>query len=288
MNRLFEKTRALWVRYSDYEWVEDDKGILYLTASSNAKPNITDPIADYMQIVGDAVNTGLFCMSSETGIDERKDAIRDFTMKYGLLGIITAIPTTVHFLESDFAYFPVNPFIKEEKMSSDDYLNLFFPFDQPKYLKQGKAISWDIESDKDMQGLAMTMNDRPIPVNMSLQRSYAERYDWLEKQFKDWAFIVFTAQEYYDDYDELDEKERLLFKQAIRAFEGVSPTYRLELLDRPTLVWEFNSLMQALQLMINLMLSDENNPVKICKKCGNAFIPKKTSDLYCSRNCMSK
>ena len=123
---------------------------------------------------------------------------------------------------------------------------------------------------------------------MSLQRSYAERYDWLEKQFKDWAFIVFTAQEYYVDYDELDEKERLLFKQAIRAFEGVSPTYRLELLDRPTLVWEFNSLMQALQLMINLMLSDENNLVKICKKCGNAFIPKKTSDLYCSRNCMSK
>jgi len=34
-----------------------------------------------------------------------------------------------------------------------------------------------------------------------------------------------------------------------------------------------------------LMLSDDNNPVKICKECGKVFIAKKVSDRYCSGNC---
>ena len=273
------------MRYEDYEWIEDDNGILYLTAAPDAKPHFTDPIDDFEQIVLDAVNTGLTCLSSKADRKQRMNDILAFVKKYGLLGLMTAIPRYVEFLDGDFTYFPINPFIKDEKMPSGEYLKIFFPLGAPYYYKDGNKLSWDIEPDTDMRALAMTMMDREITVIMSMQRTYAERYEWVEQQFKNWAFIVCASQEYYSYFDEISDKERLLYKQSVRAFEGVAPTYRMELYDKPTLVWEFNSLMQPLQIMINLMLSDENNPVRVCENCGKAFIAKNTTDKYCSSSC---
>ena len=36
---------------------------------------------------------------------------------------------------------------------------------------------------------------------MSFQREYAEAYDWVAQQFKDWAFTLTTSILYYNDYD---------------------------------------------------------------------------------------
>lgn len=41
---------------------------------------------------------------------------------------------------------------------------------------------------------------------LSFQREYAERYDWLARQFKDLAFSFYSSFLYYNDYDVLDEK----------------------------------------------------------------------------------
>ncbi len=44
--------------------------------------------------------------------------------------------------------------------------------------------------------------------NMSFQREYAEAYDWVAQQFKDWAFTLTTSILYYNDYDSIDEDTR--------------------------------------------------------------------------------
>ncbi len=36
---------------------------------------------------------------------------------------------------------------------------------------------WNIDGDRTMMGLALTMSDRPMAVNMSFQRDYSERYN---------------------------------------------------------------------------------------------------------------
>ena len=118
-----------------------------------------------------------------------------------------------------------------------------------------------------------------------MQRNYAERYDWLEMQFKECAFLLLSVTMYYSGTGGLSEDEKLLYRQSVRAFEGVAPVYRLELYDRPTIVWESNSLMQAMQLMISIMLSDDNKPVKICRNCGKAFRARRQRDKFCSREC---
>lgn len=52
---LFERTSSNWVRYSEYEWKMAEDGALYLTPTKAAQPGIYDPLAEYRQIVLDAI-----------------------------------------------------------------------------------------------------------------------------------------------------------------------------------------------------------------------------------------
>lgn len=57
MKNLFERTSSNWVRYSEYEWRAAEDGTL--PPSKTAQPSIYDPLAEYQQIVLDAINTVL-------------------------------------------------------------------------------------------------------------------------------------------------------------------------------------------------------------------------------------
>ena len=70
----------------------------------------------------------------------------------------------------------------------------------------------------------MAMGNAPQSVAMELRKEYAEKYDWLVKEFTDLAFTFMTSFLYYLDYDSLDEDTRNLYRQGISAFGGISPT----------------------------------------------------------------
>lgn len=284
MNNFFECTSSNWVRYSEYEWRTAANGTLYLTPAKTAQPSIYDPLTAYQQIVLDAINIGSM-RSPKFSEKDIQEAIRQFAANYGLLGLMTALPTTPNFMDYEAVYLPKNHFIKKEAMSTNDYLNLFFPFEKPDVAKRGVESIWNVKNDRVMAALAMTMSDKPMAVNMSFQQEYAERYDWIKRQFTDLAFTYFTAMLYYEDYDNTPHEERLLLKQGMEAFGGIAPTYRIALLDKPTIVWDFHSLMLGVQMMFSFMLTDSNNPIRICQNCMKAFM---TSDLgteFCSSQC---
>ena len=96
---------------------------------------------------------------------------------------------------------------------------------------------------------------------MSFQREYAESYDWLV------------------------ENERSLYSQGMAAFGGVAPTYHIELRERPTLVWDFNSLLLCIQMMFSFMLTDDDSRLKVCKHCGKAFAATRANMEFCSPQC---
>lgn len=106
----------------------------------------------------------------------------------------------------------------------------------------------------EMMALIMTMKNKPQAVMMSFQREYAESYNWLIEVFRDWAFTFFSSFLYYQDYDKLDKNERSLYRQGMAAFGGVAPTYHIALRERPTLVWDFNSLLLCMRNMINIRI----------------------------------
>ena len=58
----------------------------------------------------------------------------------------------------------------------------------------------------------------PTPVSythLDVYKRQAERYDWLVKEFSDWAFTFTTSFLYYMDYDSLDEQTKNLYRQGM-------------------------------------------------------------------------
>ncbi len=132
----------------------------------------------------------------------------------------------------------------------------------------------------------MLRDGRPDEIHMTFQREYAERLDWMEEQFRDWAFNLMVIFFYYEDKDGFTEKQKEFHKQSMAAFDGLTPTYHIGLMDdRPYLVWNFNSLLQGIQLMVSMMLTDDSRPIRMCKNCGKAFIARRHRDKFCCKEC---
>ncbi len=287
MKNLFQKASSPWVRYSRYECRRAGDSNLYVTPIKNAKPEIYDPLKDAERMVLDALNIGVLQMSRK-GDAVIREAIMDFVSRYGLLGFLTALPSTPSFMDYEAVYLPRNHFIREESMSTQDYLALFFPFEKLEIWKEGTESQWNLSGDRAMMSLALTMQDAPQAVAMSFQREYAERYDWLARQFKDLAFSFYSSFFYYNDKDTLDEATRDLYRQGMEAFGGIAPTYRIALLDRPTIIWDFHSLLLCLQMMFSFMLTDEESTLKACKHCNRIFVASRPNTEFCSPQCKNR
>jgi len=287
MNNIFQRASSSWVKYSEYEIKEAADGTRYVKPTSKARPAVYDPLKDAETLVVDALNVGMQQMgrAAEKVISA---AVMEFVHKYGLLGFMTALPTTPQFIEYEAVYLPKNHFIKDETMTTDDYLSLFFPFEQMDFKKKGIGSQWNINNDREMMALAMTFSNEPQAMNMSFQREYAENYDWLLTQFKDLAFTFTTSVLYYEDYDKTNEATRDLYRHGMAAFGGIAPTYHIALLDKPTIVWDFYSLMLGVQMMFSFMLTDDAKPLRLCKHCQKAFMAGHPNAAFCSPRCKNQ
>ena len=58
-----------------------------------------------------------------------EQAVLEIVHQYGLLGLMTALPTTPSFMEYEAVYLPKNRFIKAESMLTEAFLSLFYPFE---------------------------------------------------------------------------------------------------------------------------------------------------------------
>jgi hypothetical protein len=275
------------VRYDKYEYRKAEDGTLYLTPAPKAKPAVYDPLKDAEALVLDMLNVGMLCMN-RAGDEKIQAAVLDFVHKYGLLGFMTALPTTPQFVDYEAVYLPTNHFIREESLPTEKYLAYFFPFNKLDFSKKGKESVSNVGNDRTMMALAMTFSNSPQAMNMSFQREYAERYDWLVTQFKDWAFTFTASFLYYEDYDMVDEATRDLYRQGMAAFGGIAPTYHIALLDMPTIVWDFHSLLLGVQMMFSFMLTDEKTTLRSCKHCAKVFAAKHPNAVFCSPRCKNQ
>lgn len=286
MNDIFEHAKSNWVKYSEYE-LKDKDGILYIKPTDNAMPHIYNMLDCKEDIVVEALNIGLLCMSKEQEKEaEQKDAVMGFISRYGLLGLMTTITTTPSFMDYEIVHFIKNRYIKAETMDTIEYIKHFYPFEMPDVAKDGLTMRWNISDDKTMMALAMTFTDRETAVNMSFQRNYAEPYEWVKTQFIDWALLFTTSTFYYENGFENKDKE--LYQQMMKAFNTNSPTYHIQLLDKPTLVWNFASLAIATQMLLSLSITDDKKPVRLCKHCAKAFIPPRPNAVFCSSRCKNQ
>ena len=284
MKNVFEHANFYWVRYSTFELKHDESGILYIVPTENAKPEVYNPLENTGTMVLNALNVGM-CSIQRKPDEYFRKYVMEFVSSYGLLGIMTALPTTPYFMDYKAVYLPRNHFLKEESMTTEEYLSYFFPFGKLDIRKNREKYQWDVKVDQDMKALALTFAKEPTAMNMSLQRLYAERYDWVLLQLKDLAYNLLGSFLYYEDYPKTDETQRALYRQSVSAFGSNAPSYHVALLDKPVIVWDYYSLLSALQMMANMMLADEEHPVKLCRNCMNAFIAENPNQVFCSTGC---
>lgn len=126
-----------------------------------------------------------------------------------------------------------------------------------------------------------------MAVKMCCQRQYAERFDWLVQEFKDWAFTFVSSFFYYKDYDSLDELSKTMYQAGMAAFGGIAPTYHIELRERPTMVWDFHSLLLQIQMLFSIMLTDDGSTITCCNNCGKVFVSVDGAE-YCCAECESE
>ena len=288
MTNLFEHTSAYWAKYSAYEWRKADNGKEYLLPTADATVSVYNTIPLTDQLVQDAVNVGVLVFR-KLPEQKIKEAIHSFVSNYGLLGMMTALPTTSKFVEYEKAYLLKNQYIREESMDTLDYLKLFFPVKMPDFRKKGVESVWDVSgSDFAEAVLAMTFQDESQAMAMSFMRGYGEPFEWLKEVFRDWAFTFLSTHVYYHERALLDENALNLYRKGLACFDGNTPTYHLELHDHPVLVWDFHSLMLAVKFLFSVKLTDAKNPMRMCKHCSRAFYAQRQDTQYCSAECRNK
>ena len=286
MRNIFESTSTHWVKYSEYEYRKSDSGILYITPTSTAKPLIYNPFDNIEEMILDALNVNTLGGKKDEEVLQK--SVLNFVCKYGLLGFLTALPTTHNFVDYEAVYLPKNEFITAETMPTRDYIDIFFPFEKPKFHKDSRSAAWNIAGDIEMKSLALTMVDKPLALNIGFGRDYAERFDWLVKQFKAWSFTCTGSILYYEDLGKADETTLYVYRQGMSAFKGISPTYHVALLDKPTIMWEFHSLLLGIQMMFSFMLTDTSKPLRICKHCNRIFTANHHNSAFCDSRCKNQ
>jgi predicted nucleic acid-binding Zn ribbon protein len=89
--------------------------------------------------------------------------------------------------------------------------------------------------------------------------------------------------------EERDETMRELHRRAMKAYSGIAPHYHVVLSgETPMLKWDFHSLLQAIQLLLSLMLTDANRPLRVCPECDKAFNATNPRSQFCSKNCKNR
>ena len=288
MKQLFERVSSYWVRYDKYVIRTDAKGTKYVTAAEGARPQIIDPLEDAQTMVLDALNAGRLFFGKKAPEREQEAGILRFVHRYGLLGLMTALPTTPKFMQYEKVYLPKNHFIREEALETERYLDCFYPFKKLNIRKHTTEFIWEVEGDTDAMALAMTFANDPDAMSMSFQKEYAEPLEWIAKALKDMTFPFITSKYFYEHGDAFDADEKKLMAQGVAAFGGIAPTYRIALLDKPTIVWDFHSLLIGLQMMFSFMMAEDKTPLRMCDSCDTIFVAKRKTQRYCCDKCRRK
>ena len=106
MKNLFEQSRSHWVRYDHYELKTAEDGKRYITPGKSAKPDVYNPLKEVPGIVLDALNVGMLMMGRKPEAEVEK-AVMEFITRYGLLGLMTALPTTPSFMDYEPPHHPL-------------------------------------------------------------------------------------------------------------------------------------------------------------------------------------
>ena len=73
-----------------------------------------------------------------------------------------------------------------------------------------------------------------------------------------------------------------------RTIGGIAPSYHIELLNKPTIYWDFHSRLLGIQMMFSFMPGDGDQPLRLCKHCQKVFLGSRSNAAFCSPRCKNQ
>ncbi len=89
-------------------------------------------------------------------------------------------------------------------------------------------------------------------------------------------------------YQQENAELKTVLDMMIKSFKVTNLTCKIEMLEESTLVWDFNSLKQAMDTMLVLNETNDRKTVKMCKHCGKTFSSQNIKSEYCSPQCINQ
>jgi len=268
LNKLFEHTSSDWVKYSKYEIKEQD-GIRYIVPAPDAQVITYNPLETGATIMLDAMNTGRVLYDKDVPDDSKMELLMSFVHAYGLLGFMTNLPLNGNFIECDNAYLGQNLYLDDEMMSTAAFIKFFTPF--------------GLNEEKHNPIAPLSAKDRALGIVFS--RDYAEQYTWVYSFLMKFYLHFATCK-----MCELEENpiSKTGYANSIALFKEHNIGLKLEMRDRTTLVWDFNSLKMLIETIYAVSITRTETSLRMCKHCGAAFIATHGRSEFCSDRCRNQ
>ena len=274
---MFKYSQSDWVRYSDYEYRATPDGELYIVPTAAASINIYNPLQDIDNLLIDSLNIGRLLISENPDMPKIKLEILSYAKRYGLLGFMVSFPLSMDFLENKDVLLGKNMLTSEQTMKTKDYLNLFMPFEK-------MAVTSNSVSSENALPVTMFM-DRPLVYEIAFGKLYGEKFEWMSKFFSE-LYTHFGAAFFYSKTDNMLEKS--LHSSIVDAFKMYGLGFRIKMLDKPTLIWDFSSLKNTIETLYGFYLADADRPLRLCKHCGKIFISRNSKAEFCRIPCRNQ
>ena len=102
--------RSHWVRYDHYELKTAEDGKRYITPGKSAKPDVYNPLKEGPWHCAGCPECGDADDGTQAGSRSGKGCVMEFVTRYGLLGLMTALPTTPSFMDYEAGVPAEKPF----------------------------------------------------------------------------------------------------------------------------------------------------------------------------------
>jgi len=249
-----------WVKYSEYEYVADKKGGLYLEPTEDSIIKMYNPIPVIAYMMTEALNIGYASKLHLLDESNLQDKVLNFVRNYGLLGIINTFICGGDYSADDNVSFKKFEYFNKETMKIKDYIKLFSTFGNFN----------NAEKDKNVLSTT-TMTERPLSYIFIFSKEYSEKYDWILSVFENMADIFNISQ----------QNRRAEFE-----FKDVS--FSLKTGTTTKLVWNISSLPQAMELALGVYLTDSKTLLRSCRHCHQIFFTQNPRAQFCSPRCKNQ
>lgn len=286
--------KGLWAKYNKHEIVKVNDEF-YIRPTKNSDYEIynlfdieKELLVDFLKIGKEAFYYDINDFQCDLMSTENKyqEMVLNFVNKYGLLGEMTYHLNNTHIVSAGEVY--TQSYSNVEKITVNEYV-------KPYFIGNDKIQEIDFDNGLNEEILKYVYgSDNP---NGQLYAHFDKGEDFslvFSKQYTEKvAHILLFARILYRVFSSVenslwieDENKKAIYEKYASGFVPNDIAFKFDFnAEKTYLDWEFNSLIQALEVILAFNETNDRKEVKMCKHCGNPFIAKNLNSDYDTISC---